>query len=161
MLKEDCWSIYTLHHLCIFGGDKFVFFFLMKFCFLFWASLINQLVKYPPAMQETIVWFLVRKIRWRRDRLPIPVFLGFPCGSPSKESTCKAGDLGSMPGLGRSPGEGKGYPLQYSSLENSMDYSPWSSKESDMKEWLSLFFILDILSFWTSHSGSLPIKEWF
>ena len=47
----------------------------------------------------------------------------FPCGSASKESTCNAEDLGSIPGLGRSPGEGKGYPLQYSSLENSMDYT--------------------------------------
>ena len=50
-----------------------------------------------------------------------PVFLGFPCGSAGKESTCNAGDLGSIPGLGRSPGEGKGYGLQYSGLENSMD----------------------------------------
>ena len=49
------------------------------------------------------------------------VFLGFPCGSAGKESTCNAGDLGSIPGLGRSPGEGKGYPLQHSGLENSMD----------------------------------------
>ena len=106
-----------------------------------------------------------------RDRLPTPVFLGFPCGSAGKErkekkesevtqscrtlcepmdcnlqassvhgifqarilewvaisagkeSACSAGDLGSIPGLGRSPGEGKGYPLQYSGLENSfMDY---------------------------------------
>ena len=55
------------------------------------------------------------------DRLPIPVFLGFPCGSASKDSACHAGDLGSTSGLGRSPGEGKGYPLQYSGLENSMD----------------------------------------
>ena len=47
--------------------------------------------------------------------------MGFPCGSAGKESTCEAGDLGSIPGLGRSPGEGKGYPLQYSGLENSMD----------------------------------------
>ena len=46
---------------------------------------------------------------------------GFPCGSAGKESTCSVGDLGSIPGLGRSPGDGKGYPLQYSSLENSMD----------------------------------------
>ena len=48
--------------------------------------------------------------------------LCFPCGSAGKESTCNVGDLGSIPGLGRSPGEGKGYPLQYSGLENSMDY---------------------------------------
>ena len=47
--------------------------------------------------------------------------MGFPCGLASKESACNVGDLGSIPGLGRSPGEGKGYPLQYSGLENSMD----------------------------------------
>ena len=46
-----------------------------------------------------------------------------PCGSDGKESTCNAGDLGSIPELGRSPGEGKGYPLEYSGLENSMDYT--------------------------------------
>ena len=46
---------------------------------------------------------------------------GFPCGSAVKESTCNAGDLDSIPGLGRSPGEGKGYPFQSSGLENSMD----------------------------------------
>ena len=47
--------------------------------------------------------------------------LVFPCDSAGKESACNAGDLGSIPGWGRSPGEGKGYPLQYSGLENSMD----------------------------------------
>ena len=52
------------------------------------------------------------------------------------ESTCNARDLGSIPGLGRSPGEGNGYPLQYAGLENSTDCSPWDGKESDMTEWL-------------------------
>ena len=47
---------------------------------------------------------------------------GFPCGSAGKESACNAGDRGSIPGLGRSPGEGSGYPFQYSGLEKSMDY---------------------------------------
>ena len=47
--------------------------------------------------------------------------MGFPCGSAGKESACNVGDLGSIPELERSPGEGKGYPLQYSGLENSMD----------------------------------------
>ena len=56
-----------------------------------------------------------------RDRLPTPVFLGFPGGSAGKESTCTVGNLGSIPGLGRSPEEGNSYPLQYSGLENSMD----------------------------------------
>ena len=65
----------------------------------------------------------VRKIPWRRDRLPTPVFLGFPCGSAGKESPCSVGDLGFIPGLGRSPGEGKGYSLQYSGLENFRDYT--------------------------------------
>ena len=49
------------------------------------------------------------------------MFLGFPCGSASKESAGNVGDLGLIPGLGRSPGGGEGYPLQYSGLENSMD----------------------------------------
>ena len=47
--------------------------------------------------------------------------MGFPCDSADKESTCNVGDLGLIPRLGRSPGEGKGYPLQYSGLEDSMD----------------------------------------
>ena len=47
---------------------------------------------------------------------------GFPDGSAGKETTCSVGDLGSIPGLGRSPGAGNSYPLQYSGLENSMDY---------------------------------------
>ena len=56
------------------------------------------------------------------NTLFFPVFLiGFPYGSASKEAACNAGDLGLIPELGRSPGEGKGYPLQYSGLENSMD----------------------------------------
>ena len=53
--------------------------------------------------------------------------LGFPCGSVGKESICDVGDLGLIPGLERFPGEGKGYPLQYSGLENSMDYT-WVPK---------------------------------
>ena len=53
----------------------------------------------------------VRKIHWRRDRLPTPVFLGFPGSSAGKEPACNVGDLGSIPGLGRSPGEGNGYLL--------------------------------------------------
>ena len=88
-----------------------------------WTSLMAQLVKNTPTMKENRFNSWVRRIHWRRARLPIPVFLGFPCGSAGKESAYKVGgDLDSFPGLGRSPGEGKGYPLQYSGLENSMDW---------------------------------------
>ena len=72
-------------------------------------------------MQETQLDSWVRKIHWRRDRLPTPVFLDFPGGSVGKESAFNAGDLCSILGLGKSPGEGNSYPLQYSGLENSMD----------------------------------------
>ena len=56
---------------------------------------------------------------------------GFPRGLDGKESACNAGDLGSTPGLGRSPGEGKGYPLQYSGLENSMDLQSMAWQRHD------------------------------
>ena len=99
------------------------------------------MVKNPPTMLETLVDSWVRNVCWRRDRLPTPVlFLGFPCGSAGKESACDAGDLGLIPGLGRSPREGKGYPLQYSGLENPhgqrslAGYNPWGHKESDTIE---------------------------
>ena len=85
----------------------------------------------------------IRKIPWRKDRLPTPVFTNFPSGSDGKESTCKkkkkestcnAGDVGSIPGLGRSSGRGHGNPLQYSCLENPhrqkslAGYSPWGCR---------------------------------
>ena len=70
---------------------------------------------------------------------------GFPDGSHGKESACNVGTLGSIPGLGRCPGEGNGNSPQYSCLDNSTDrgYSPWGLKESDKTEWLtlSLFFL--------------------
>ena len=107
------------------------------------ASLIAQLVKNPPAVQETPVCSWIGKIHWRRDRLPTLVYLGFPRGSADKESTCNTGDLGLIPGLGRSPGEGKGYSLHYSDLENSMDgIVHGDHKESNMTERL-------LLSLWT------------
>ena len=53
--------------------------------------------------------------------------MGFPGGSDSKESACSARDMGSIPGLGRAPGEGNGYPLQYSSLENPVDTGAWQA----------------------------------
>ena len=71
--------------------------------------------------------------------------MNFTGGSDGKESACSAGDLGSMPGSGRSPGEGNGYPLQYSCLENPrgqrslVGNNLWGPKESDMTEQLTRF----------------------
>ena len=59
------------------------------------------------------------------DLTNLPSTLGFPGDSDGKASACSAGDLGSIPGSGRSPGEGNGNPLQYSCLENSMDGGAW------------------------------------
>ena len=67
--------------------------------------------------------------------------MGFPGGSAGKESTCNVEELGSIPGLGRSPGEGKGYTLQYSGLENSMDYIVHVVTKSCTQ--LSDFYFLD------------------
>ena len=72
-------------------------------------------------MQETPVRFLGREDPLEKGYASHSSILSFPCGSAGKESACSVEDLGSIPGLGRSPGEGKGYSLQYSGLENSMD----------------------------------------
>ena len=71
------------------------------------------------------------------QRMKFPLMratVGFPCSSTGKESVCNVGDVGSIPGLGRSPGEGKGYPLQYSGLQNSMDCIVHVVAESDTTE---------------------------
>jgi len=81
-----------------------------------WASQVAPMVKSQPAMQETretwVQSLWVRKTPWRTEWLPTPVFSGFPCGSAGKKPACNVGDLGSLPGLGRPPGEGKGYLLR-------------------------------------------------
>ena len=89
----------------------------------------------------------VGKIPWRRHRLPSPVFLGFPCSSAGKESTCNMGDLGSTPELEISPGEGKNYPLQYSGLGNSMDCIVHKILQARILEWIVIPF---------SRAGDLP-----
>ena len=83
------------------------------------ASLVTQLVKNLPAVQETPN-LIPGSQRSTGEGIGYPLQY-FPCGSVGKESACNAGDLGLIPGLGRSPGEGQGNPLQYSGLENSMD----------------------------------------
>ena len=79
-----------------------------------WASLIAQLVKNPPAMQETLVRFLGREDPLEKEMATHSSILGFPDSSVGKESTCNAEHSGSIPGSGRSAGEGIGYPFQYS-----------------------------------------------
>ena len=73
-------------------------------------------------MQETPVQFLGREDPLEKWEATHSNILGLSLGSAGKESACNMGDLGSIPGLGRFPGEGKAYPLWYSGLENSMDH---------------------------------------
>ena len=94
-------------------------------------------------------------IPWRRDRLPTPLFLSFPCGSAGKESTCNEGDLGLIPGLGRFPCRKERlfisvfWPTEFHGL-----YSPWGRKEMDTTEQLSLS--LSTFSF----CSSLLLTKW-
>ena len=79
-----------------------------------WASLVAQLVKNPPAMWETWVPFLGWEDTLEEGKASHSSIMGFPDSSVGKESVCNAGDPGSIPGSGRSTGEGIGYPLQHS-----------------------------------------------
>ena len=114
----------------------------------YWISSVFHLTLSP-----CLLW--VRKIHWSRDRLPALVFLGFPCGSTGKESACNAGDLHSVPELEKSHGKGKGYPLQYSGLENSMDCIVYGVPKSCT--WLSDFhsLFLTVAVYWESHCETL------
>ena len=80
----------------------------------------------------TIWTFLSQRISLLFNML-VRFVMGFPHSSVGKESTCNEGDLGLIPGLGRCPGEGKGYPLQYSGLENSMDYTVHGVAKSQIR----------------------------
>ena len=98
------------------------------------VSLIVQLVKNLPAMQDTQFRFLGWEDPWRRDRLPISVFLGFPFGSAGKESAAMQETWVQSLGWEDTPGEEKGYPLQYSGLET---IQSMGSQKSDTTEQLS------------------------
>ena len=86
--------------------------------------------------------------------ISVPNQMGFPCGSVGKP-TCSMGDLGSIPGLGRSPGEENDYPLQYSGLENSTDCIVHGVAELDTTEWLSLYSQSGML--WETTSYNLQL----
>ena len=101
----------------------------------FLSVLVAQLVKNSTAMQETLVQFLGGKIPWRRDRLPTPVFLGFPYGSAGKESTYNAGDPGFDPWVGKIPRRRERLPTPvFWPGEFHRLYSPWVHKDSDRTE---------------------------
>ena len=87
--------------------------------------------------------------------------MGFPGGSDSKESACNEGDPSSIPGLGRSSGEGNGNPLQYSCLDNSMDRGAWWTIVLGVaKSWTGLSDIYCFRSIFPAHSEVLPIVSY-
>ena len=103
----------------------------------YWMK-VSMMVRCVQNILNCLSAYSVRKYKYygRQECLSILKILnwgwamGFPCGSTGKESACNVGGLGSIPGLGRSPGEGKGYPLQYSGLENSMDCTVYGVAKS-------------------------------
>ena len=124
---------------------------------------------YVPSNLSTFIHVVVAYLYW------YIVFHWLPWWLRGKESACNAGELGLIPGLGRSPRGGHGNPLQYSSPDNPhgqrilAGYSPWGRKESDTTEWLSTqhiaFHSVNILLFTifsNSNSGRYNIvtREW-
>ena len=106
------------------------------------ASLRAQLVKNSPAVQEIPVQSLGREDPLDKGKATHSSVLGLPCGSAGKESPCNVGDLGS--GLGRSPGEEKGYPLQYSGLENSTTVHGVAKSQTRLSDFHLLFYTFNI-----------------
>ena len=111
-------------------------------------------------------WRLIRNsLLWQFELSRLTSFCsGFPGGSDGKESACNAGDLGSIPGWGRSPGEGNGTPLQYSCLEHPMDGGAWwaavhgVAKSQPRLEWLTETHTHSPLEFLHLRGSSLPLE---
>ena len=104
-------------------------------------------------MQKTLIPFLGQKIPWRRDRLPTPLFLGFPGSSEGTESTCSTQDLGLIPGLGRSPGGGHDNPSNILVRRIPMDREAWQATvhgATKSQTWLSD---------WAEHSTAQCITQ--
>ena len=127
------------------------------------TSLVAQLVKNLPAMDETPVWFLGQKDLLEKNRLPTPVFLGFPDGSDGKESACNVGNLGSIPGLG-SPWRRERlstpvfWPGEFHGQRNLVGYSPWDCQKLNMTEQLSLFKHTCTHNLLAGHTGGKKSK---
>ena len=128
-------------------SDTVLFLFLL-FSLFCSASVISSILSYSSLIHSSAsvilsYWFSL--VYFYLCYCVVQDFLG---GSNGKESVCNAGDLGSILGSGRSPGEGNDNQFQYSFLENPMNrgawqgYSPWSRKELDMTKWLTLFLHL-------------------
>ena len=110
--------------------------FFRSFCH--WQTTIQSQIR--KRFWETQLQDLEWNDWWAIKFITYNIAYGFPEGSVVKNLPANSGDLGSIPGLERSPGGGKVYQLQYSGLEKSMDYSPWGCKESDTTEQHSLHF---------------------
>ena len=114
MTKQDTCGSRGLGTGCVGIVHRGVFVFWESFIY-FWLRWVSVAASGPALVAErgcySLLWYMG--------------FFGFPGGSDGKVSACKAGDLGSIPGSGRSPGEGNGYLLQNSCLENAMDGAAW------------------------------------
>ena len=145
-MPRDCWFGISLR-LCIFLKH------LNRLVYSHWLqeqSGVAQLVKNLPAVQETPVQFLNWEDPLEKGWATHSSILGLPSWLSWQRTTCNARDLCLIPRLGRSPGEGNGYPYQYSGLENSMDCIIHGVAESDTTEQLSVSSKTKINEFITS-----------
>ena len=112
-LAHTCVICYILFSTSLFCSHFWPVFMVFQFCTP--SCLLGRHCLFPTPL-PLVAWIQIRGIIYTLE-----MRRGLICGSAGKESACNARDLSSVPGLGRSPGEGKVYPLQYSGLENSMD----------------------------------------
>ena len=130
-------------------GFCFVFFFMLFVCFDSWYIFLCAILSLSLSLMVKIPQsFFLFSTSWlhqissvpssfgeiNKHILPFSLHKDFPCGSAGKESACNVGVQGLIPGLGRSPGERKSYPLQYTGLENSMNCIVHGMAELDMME---------------------------
>ena len=133
--RGSSWTKDQIHVSCI--GRRILYHWVTREAYLMrvrmleplWLSWHDSVCRHQAMSTSSVILGLSTAPKFKRPvslnlhtHTKIHLHKGFPCGSVGKESACNEGDLGSIPGLGRYSGEGKDYPLQYSGLENSMDY---------------------------------------
>ena len=147
---------YLFQYLAYLCFDLYCLFFFLGFFLLSLVySMVEIFTKYLTLSMKSFNCHKIVFLSHRGFTASSDHQVGFPCGSAGKESFCDAGDLGSIPGLGRPPGAGNGYPLQYSCLENSTDDKQLISRIYKQLLQLNSRKINDPIKKWAKEHGEL------